>query len=135
MRNMKNAIYLLGILVGISSSSFGQGGPGMGGQFDPAKMVAAEKQLLLDSITGLNDDQKLIIDQIYKDYEATFAKARESANPDNREAMRENMLRIRGEKTDALQAILTAEQFSHFDKILAERRARARERRGNNRDE
>ena len=107
----------------------------MGGQFDAAKMVAAEKQLLLDSITGLNDDQKLIIDEIYKDYEATFTEARESANPDNREAMRENMMRIRGEKTDALQAILTAEQFAHFDKILTARRERARARRGNNRDE
>ena len=107
----------------------------MGGQFDPSKMVTAEKQLLLDSITGLNDDQKLIIDQIYKDYEAAFTKARESANPDNREAMRENMLQIRGEKTDALQAILTAEQFAHFDKILTERRERARKRRDTNRDE
>ena len=132
---MNKAIYILGILVCISSTSYGQGGPGMGGQFDPAKMVAAEKQLLLDSITGLNDDQKLIIDEIYKDYEATFSKARESANPDNREAMRENMMRIRGEKTDALQAILTAEQFAHFDKILTARRERARARRGNNRND
>ena len=99
----------------------------MGRQFDPVKMVAAEKQILIDSIAGLNVDQSLIINEIYKDYEASFLEAREKADPNNREAMRSTMMNIRKEKDEALEAILTEEQFAKFQQILKDRRDKAQQ--------
>ena len=110
-----------------------QPGPGRQGmRVDPEQMANAEKQLLSDSISGLNEDQKLIIDEIYKDFSAASSKAVEGANPDNREAMRETMMSIRKEKDEALQAILTAEQYSKFQELLDKRREQARNRRRQN---
>ena len=130
---MKRLIYLIAFLLSNSSIILAQGGPGMPGrQFDVAKMVAAEKQLLLDSVSGLNEDQKLIINQIYQDYETAFNEGRKSMDPDNRESMREQMMKIRDEKTEALKAILTENQFNTFQAILEKRREQARNRRRNN---
>ena len=109
--------------------------PGLGRQgmrFDPEQMANAEKQLLSDSISGLNEDQKLIIDEIYKDFSGASSKAIEGANPDNREAMRETMMSIRKEKDEALQAILTDELYSKFQGLLDKRREQARNRRRKN---
>lgn len=109
--------------------------PGNGPQFDPSRMAGMEKQLLLDSISGLNDDQKLIINEIYKDFAASTSKAMETRDPNNREAMREKMMNIRKEKDDALKAILTEKQFSDFQKLLERQRAAARKRRQGGRNE
>lgn len=98
-------------------------------------MAGMEKQLLLDSISGLNDDQKLIINEIYKDFAASTSKAMETRDPNNREAMREKMMNIRKEKDDALKAILTEKQFSDFQKLLERQRAAARKRRQGGRNE
>jgi len=124
--------FTLTLLTILSSAIvFAQPPGGQGRQFDPTQMVAMEKQLLLDSISDLNEDQKLIINEIYKDYEAGITKARESRDPNNREAMRENMTKIRQGKDEALQAILTEDQFKAFRAMLDKRRAAARGRRGN----
>ena len=109
--------------------------PGLGRQgmrVDPEQMANAEKQLLSDSISGLNEDQKLIIAEIYKDFSGASSKAIKGANPDNREAMRETMMSIRKEKDEALQAILTDEQYSKFQELLDKRREQARNRRRKN---
>lgn len=132
---MKKNLFLILIAIAIPTLLLAQGGPGMGRQFDPAQMVAAEKKLLLDSVQGLNDDQKLIINAIYEDYESAFTKARGNANPDNREAMRESMMKIRDEKSEALQAVLTEEQYKAFDEILKRRREQAQQRRRRDRNE
>lgn len=105
-------------------------GPRPGGQGrDPAKMIAMEKQMLLDSIAGINTEQKLIIDQIYVDYEASLLKMREEMqNSGDREAMREQMMGIREGKEEALKAIFTAEQYSEYERLMKEARERMRER-------
>lgn len=126
---MKRYLLFMAMLLTSTALLRAQGGQGGGRQFDPAKMVAAEKQLLLDSIGGLNDDQKLIINAIYNDYEAAFVAARENMDPDNRAAMRESMVKIRDEKNEALQAVLTEEQYKAFDEMLTRRRERAQQRR------
>ena len=114
------------LLAGIS---FAQGGPGGGRQFDPERMVDAEKKLLLDSIAGLNDDQKLIITAIYDDYASALSSARDNMSPDNREAMRSTMTKIRDDKNQALEEILTDEQMKSFKAMLERRREEMRQRR------
>lgn len=128
---MRKYLILITLCITSQHLSLAQGGPGRGRQFDPTQMVTAEKQLLLDSITGLSDDQKLIIEVIYNDYLAAFEKAQESMDPDNRQAMRSNMEKIRDDKDAALKEVLTEEQFLSFEEMLASRREQMRQRRQN----
>ena len=122
---------LLGILGSISISSAQETNPPQqrgqrGGQF-----VAMEKQMVLDSISGLNDDQKLIIQVIYDDYEKSLTSARSEATGD-REAMREKMTGIRDGKNEAMKAVLSEEQYKEFEAMLARRRSQMQNRRPNN---
>lgn len=89
---------------------------------DPAQMVAVEKKLVFDSLTTLNENQKLIIEQIYKDYAQAFTAARADADPNNREAMITKMRIIRDNKNESLKAILTEVQYSQYDGIMKARR-------------
>ena len=129
---MNTRIPLTLIFIIVALAAFAQGGPG--NRRSPAEMVAMEKQLVMDSISNLNSDQILIIDQIYKDYEVSLEKARANMNPDNREAMRESMTSIRNGKDEALQAILTEEQYQQYSKIMEARRKQMQGRRPQNND-
>ena len=130
MISIVNYTFLLLVLPTLLLAQPGPGRQGM--RVDPEQMANAEKQLLSDSISGLNEDQKLIIAEIYKDFSGASSKAIKGANPDNREAMRETMMSIRKEKDEALQAILTDEQYSKFQELLDKRREQARNRRRKN---
>jgi hypothetical protein len=121
----------LGLLL-LSTESFSQGGGGGGPRRDPSELVAMEKQVVLDSLSGINADQKLIIEEIYKDYEKSITTLRANADPDNREAMRTNMTAIRDGKNESLKAILTEEQYQQFDAIMKVRRENMGQRRRNN---
>lgn len=123
---------VLGILI-TPIDSFSQSGEG--NRRDPAEFVAAEKQMILDSIAGLNDEQKLIIGEIYKDYGRAISAARANADPNNREAMRTNMTAIRDEKNESLKAILTEEQYQEYDAIMKAIREKMGQRRRGNGDE
>jgi hypothetical protein len=126
---MKKLLLILVTALILPVIGMAQGGPGGGRQFDPERLVAAEKKLLLDSITGLNDDQKLIIEAIYDDYGSALTSARENMSPDNREAMRKTMIELRDKKSQALKEILTDEQMKSFEAMLERRRAQMRQRR------
>jgi hypothetical protein len=117
----------------IPIDSFSQGGEG--NRRDPAEFAAAEKQMVLDSIAGLNDEQKLIIAEIYKDYGNAITTARANADPNNREAMRTNMTAIRDEKNESLQAILTEEQYQKYDALMKAIREKMGQRRRGNGDQ
>ncbi len=97
-------------------SSFAQGGQGP--RRDPGQMVAAEKKIILDSIDGLNEEQKLIINEIYKDYEQSMTTMRANADPDNREAMMSGMTTIREGKNESLKAILTEAQYIRYESLM-----------------
>lgn len=124
-------IIVLGILF-IPVDAFSQSRDG--NRRDPAEFAAAEKQIILDSIDGLNDEQKLIIEEIYKDYGKAIAAARDNADPNNREAIRTNMTAIRDEKNDTLKAILTDEQYQKYDAMMKVIRENMGQRRRGNGD-
>lgn len=123
--------FVLGLFL-LPIESFAQGGGGGGPRRDPSEFVAIEKQIILDSLAGLNEDQKIIIEEIYKDYEKSITTIRANADPDNREAMRTNMTAIRDGKNESLKAILTEEQYQQFDAIMKARRENMGQRRRNN---
>ena len=99
---------------------------------DASKIIETEKNILTDSLPSLSSDQKLIIDQIYKDFEREFKTARANAEPGNREAMMSSMQKIRESKNESLMAILTEEQYSKFEEIMKNmRQSKGRNRDGN----
>lgn len=121
------------LLLVIPTLVLAQQGPSVQGRMvDPEQMANDEKQLLYDSISGLSEDQKIIIDEIYKDFNVASSKASEGTDPSNREAFRETMMSIRKEKDEALQAILTSDQYSTFQQLLTKRNEQARNRRRKN---
>lgn len=121
----------LGLIL-LPTQSFSQGGGGGGPRRDVSELIASEKQIVLDSLTGVNDDQKLIIEEIYKDYGESMKTLRANANPDNRESMRTDMTALRDGKNESLKAILTEEQYQQFDAIMKARREKMDQRRRNN---
>ena len=123
---------VLGVLLQ-PNEAFSQGGGGA--RRNLTEVIAKEKQLVLDSVSGINEDQKLIIEEIYKDYEESMAKLRANADPDNREAMRIDMMAIRDRKNDSLKAILTEEQFLQYEAIMKVMREKMGQRRRNNGDD
>ena len=115
----------------IATTSMAQGGgPGGGNRPNPAEMVAKEKQMLMDSISSINEDQKVILDVIYTDYETEISNLRANANPDNREAMRTQMRTIRDQKNESLMAILTEDQYIKYNALMKTMRDQAGPRRG-----
>ena len=120
---------VLGVLLQ-PNEAFSQGGGGA--RRNLTEVIAKEKQLVLDSVSGINEDRKLIIEEIYKDYEESMAKLRANADPDNREAMRIDMMAIRDGKNDSLKAILTEEQFLQYEAIMKVMREKMGQRRRNN---
>ena len=132
MKSINTLVTFTGLLFMLMlSSHFSKAQRNEGGmRRNPEQMVAAEKKLLYDSLTTLNGDQKLIIDQIYKDYELAFEEARKNSDPNNREAMRDTMMAIREGKDESLKAILTEDQFLKFEALLKARRDEMRQKRG-----
>jgi Spy/CpxP family protein refolding chaperone len=129
---MKDILFAFALSIMLIPAVLAQGGPGGGGR-NPSQMVEAEKEMVLDSLTNLNDDQKLIINEIYKDYEASITQLRAS-NSDDREAMRQQMTKLRDGKNESLEAILTEEQFVEYETLMAAVREQMRARRNNRND-
>lgn len=122
---------LIGILASISISSAQDTNPAQrrgqgGGQF-----IAMEKQMVLDSIPDLNEDQKLIINAVYDDYEKSLASVRSEATGE-REVMREKMTGIRDSKNEAMKAVLSEKQYAKYEVLLTRRRSQMQNRRPNN---
>ncbi|MEN8251256.1 MAG: hypothetical protein ABFS32_20155 [Bacteroidota bacterium] len=126
-------LYLIIIILfssGISHAQNPQGRQGRQGNMrDPAQIANLEKQMILDSITTLNEDQKLIINHIYNDFGEAIKKARTGMEPGNPEGMRDKMMKVREQKDDALKAILTEEQYKKYERIMRARMQQGRKRR------
>ena len=131
MTKIINCLLGLSIIFSLTTTtSMAQGGPGGGNRPNPAEMVAKEKQMLMDSIPSINEDQKVILDVIYTDYETEISNLRANASPDNREAMRTQMRTIRDQKNESLKAILTEEQYKKYNALMKTMRDQAGPRRG-----
>ena len=132
MTKIINCLLGLSIIFSLAATtSMAQGGgPGGGNRSNPAEMVAKEKQMLLDSIPSINEDQRVILDIIYTDYETEISNQRANANPDNREAMRTQMRTIRDQKNESLKAILTEDQYKKYNALMKSMRNQAGQRRG-----
>ncbi len=93
--------------------------------WDPATMAEREKTLVMDSLTDLTEDQKIVIEQIYTDF-ADEVKQVFASNQGNREQMRGAMMEARQTKNELLKEILTEPQMKRLTAIMEGRRRRSR---------
>jgi len=127
--------FLMAIIVscnqGAKNSQQQQMGPGGGmggGNFDPAAFVDRQMEELKSGLE-LSDDQEKQVREIITTGFETMRKAREGMQDGggDREAMREKMQQMREEQTEKIKAVLSAEQFTKYEQIQAERRERMRQ--------
>jgi len=103
------------------------GGMGGSGNFDPAAFVDRQMEELNEGL-DLTDDQEKQVREIITTGMETMQKAREGMQEGgDREAMREKMQQMREEQNEKIKAVLSAEQFTQYEKIQEERRERMRQ--------
>jgi len=105
----------------------GPGGMGGSGNFDPAAIVDRQMEELKEGL-DLSDDQEKQVREIITAGMETMRKAREGMQEGgDRDAMREKMQQMREEQNEKIKAVLSAEQFTKYEKIQEERRERMRQ--------
>ena len=130
----RTLLLILGIITAQLAIAQGPGG-GQGRQggsrFNPGEMAKMEKQMILDSIPSLSDDQKLILDQVFKDMETSSKKLMEEMrSSNNREGMREKFQAIRKSKDEALKDLFNEEQNARYEELKKNRRKNRGQRGG-----
>jgi len=93
--------------------------------FDPTQMAEDEKLEVLEKVTNLNDDQKLILDQIYKDFASGIENLFKNRTED-RELMRAKRQELSEAKKQAIRDLFTEEQYAIYEEITTNRFQRRR---------
>lgn len=131
---MKKLFILFSLFFAISAYSFAQQGEGRGRR-DPAAMVDREKQMVLDSIPSLTEDQIQLIEFVYAQYGESLKTARDEVRESgDREGMRAKMQAIRKEKNAGLKDIFNEEQMTSYKELMETVRQNMQERREKRRD-
>ncbi|WP_462265585.1 hypothetical protein [Mucilaginibacter sp.] len=111
---MKKVLLVCSLLIGMSASSFAQGGMRRSPE-DQAKNMQTQLKL--------TDDQTTKVLALYKMQATKMDSIRTAANGD-RDAMRQAMGPMRQDMQTKLSAILTADQKAAYQKMMEEQRTR-----------
>jgi nitrogen regulatory protein PII-like uncharacterized protein len=105
---MKSYTILILSQLFLLNASFSQG-------FDPAEMVAREKENLYKSITDLSEDQVMLIDGVYEEYLLTFTELRdEIMKTRDWQSFRPKIMALRKEKDELMFDILNEDQYQLY---------------------
>jgi len=104
--------------------------PGGQRNMDPAERAKNQTAELKEALS-LNKDQEKKVYDLNLEASKEMQKMRENNQGGGFEGMREKMGKIREEQDKKMKEILTADQWSKYEKYQAERRERMRQRRGN----
>ncbi len=133
MKNLKIAGFvILSILFSINISAQGPGGPGRGPQMSEEDIKKNVEQTA-ESL-GLNDDQHKKILAIDMDFYNKMQIERQKMmnmerTEENRDAMRTKMTKMRDERNEQYEEVLTPEQYKKFLEIQEKRRDEMRQQR------
>lgn len=117
-------LFLLILLIETTSFVYAQ----QGRQFNPGQRAQMEKDTVFARITNLNEDQKLIIESLYADYESSITKL-VAGGRENPQEFRQNLQNINKEKNQMMKEVLDEDQWKIFNKMLEEERERRQNRR------
>ena len=119
---MKKASFYTGLLILFFfsiSSSFAQQGGGDRRNMDPKEMAERQTNQMKESLE-LTAEQLPKVEVLNLKYAEKFKAAREEAG-DDRESMRSTMMGMMKEKDVEMKKILTADQWTKFDRERKER--------------
>ena len=123
------AIILLALINLSAVVAQGQGPGQRHGNVNRGERIAQEKERVLAKVTDLSDDQKMLFDVIYDDYQKAFKGAFDNIQRGDREGNRAKMDKIRTDKDEAIKDIFSAEQFVLYKQAMGagmqQRRRRA----------
>ncbi|MEL6561105.1 MAG: hypothetical protein AAFQ94_23130 [Bacteroidota bacterium] len=122
---MKNLLLVI-LLIGSTGFAYSQ----QGRRANPSKRVQAEKDSVFSRIETLSEDQKLIIESLYADYESSVTKLM-AGGRDNPQEFRQNLQNISKEKNQMMKEVLDEDQWNIYNEMLEEWRERRQQRRGN----
>jgi len=111
MKRIKYVLVVLTLMV-LGSEAMAQR------QRDPSKMIAKEKEVVLEKVSDLDESQKTSLDEIYADLETSVKEVMESGN---RSEMRSQMEEIHEKKDASIKALFTEAQFEQYQEIMDER--------------
>ncbi len=120
---MKKLLLMLCFVAGITAMSKAQGG----GQ----RMSPADQAKQLQTQLKLTDDQTAKITSIMQMQNTKMDSVRTASNGD-RQAMMQGMMPIRQAMSAKVKAVLTADQATAYDKMMADRMNRMRQGGGGN---
>lgn len=118
---------LLVLFLGFTLPALAQGPPPGGGRpgGGPEEMIKREKQTLYSKLSDLSEDQKLLIDGIYKEFAVTLKETmEESRDKGDREAQREKMEALIKEKDLLMADVLDKDQFKIYQSLSKPKRER-----------
>jgi protein CpxP len=111
---MKKLMLICMFLLGVTAVTRAQGG----GQ----RMSPADRAKQMQTQLKLSDDQTAKITAVLQMQSTKMDSVRTAANGD-RDAMRSGMMPIRTKANDQIKAILTPEQATAYEKMMADMRA------------
>jgi len=115
---MKKLLLMLSFIAGITSLSMAQGGP---------RRSPEEQAKQLQTQLKLSDDQTAKITSIMQMQSTKMDSIRTASNGD-RQAMMQGMMPIRQATSAKVKALLTADQATAYDKMMADQQAQMRAR-------
>lgn len=102
-----------------------------GGRPDPGEMIAREKQNLYRDLPNLSEDQKMLVDGIYDEYEQSFKELFEDVmKTRDFQSMRPKMEALGKEKDELMKDILNEEEFVIYSNLMENNRKMRAERQG-----
>lgn len=129
MKKLSILFSLFFVLISYAFAQQGQGRRG-GNRVDPTAMANKEKQLVLDSIPSLTEDQVQLLEFVYAQYAESLTTAREEVRASgDREGMREKMQSIRKEKNEGLKDIFSEDQMTTYKALMETARQNMQQRR------
>ncbi|MFY0626032.1 MAG: hypothetical protein JXR07_07050 [Reichenbachiella sp.] len=110
------------------SPAFSQG-PGGGPRMSPSEMAEREKQYLFKEITDLSEDQKFLLNDVYKEFATTIDELRSEMRK-NRDfqGMRSKMTALQNEKDGIIADILNEKQMEIYQGLVDKKRKERKER-------
>ena len=120
---MKKLGFLFVVIVLGTSLSMAQ--PQGQRNMNPEDMAKRQTEQIKEAV-GLNSDQEKIVYDLNLESSKKMQALFQENQGGDREAMREKMNVLREEQNEKMKGILTADQWSKYEKYLEERRSRGR---------
>lgn len=97
-------------------------------RFNPDEMAKRQSAYVVDNVANLTAAQKDSVQAIYTKFAENIQNIFQN-NSGDRQAMRDQMMKLRTQRDKELQAVLTADQFKQYQDLMTKARNSRRQNR------